>query len=341
MNRKIPWELIAKYLSGECSEEEIENLKQWIESSPKNKHIFNQFESVWRKYGNLHFDFKPNVEKALNKINDQLKYHQEEFIPKEKLHFTYSHFMRYSKRIAAIFIFFLGLYLLYSQLIVKDKQTLVEVIIPHEEKRSLTLDDSSKVWLNSSSRFEYPEKFQNDKREVFLEGEAFFEINQLPRKDFIINTIASVINVKGTSFNVRAKPGENNEIITVTEGEVSLSSKKLRNRQTIILEAGYEGINHKSQNLITKEKNDDLNYLAWKTGILEFNNTSLESVINVLQEIYEVSFEIGDKEILEYIFTGRFKNADLVTIIEAMALSMNLSINYSEDKCIIELSKEF
>lgn len=295
------WELIAKHLSGECNPEEEETLKSWIDSTPDNKATFEETKKIWEQSNSTQQNFNPDVDKAWAKVSSKV----------DSPHLQISHkkpkdnFIYYIKRIAAILIFGAGLSLAYYHIKEAYIPTYVETIIPEGEIKELTLSDGTKVWLNESSKLKYPEEFKRNKREVFLTGEAFFEVAKDADKPFIINSQNSITEVLGTSFNVKSYLDDDDIIVTVVEGKVSFTGKDISDAP-LILEKDDKGILNKVTNTLTKQKNDDLNFMAWKTGQLIFKATPIKDVAETLSAYYDVIFDIQDKEINSCRLTATF-----------------------------------
>src|SRR5690606_39189801 len=139
-------------------------------------------------------------------------------------------------------------------------------------KGELTLADGSIVWLNSNSKLYYPDEFGSE-RKVYLEGEAYFEIKPDPNKPFRIITGKGVTEVLGTAFNLNSTGDK--VTITVMEGMVAMYPEK-QSEKKIILEKGESGFFHQAENELSKILMDDPNFLAWKTGIVRFEDSSLK-----------------------------------------------------------------
>lgn len=97
-----------------------------------------------------------------------------------------------------------------------------QMIVPYGKRSYLLLSDGTKVWINSGSRLVYAPRFTGDTREVFLEGEAYFEVAKDAHKPFYVRTDAFTINVLGTKFNVKAYKDDNEYTTVLVEGKVSM-----------------------------------------------------------------------------------------------------------------------
>jgi ferric-dicitrate binding protein FerR (iron transport regulator) len=208
------------------------------------------------------------------------------------------------------------LYVLFfsQETILKESHdTIVEVVLP----------DGSEVWLNRNSRLTYQDNFNEENRLLKLEGEAFFDVRKDPKKPFVIQTGKAQVEVLGTSFNVEAYAGSAETEIFVVTGLVSFSS--LSDSKGITIKPGEAGV-LKNQNLSLISHGGQLNALAWKEKRLIFKKTALSDVVKALEEYFNVNIEIRNKNALRCRFTGSFDKPSLSEIIEALGVSLDLSI---------------
>ena len=163
--------------------------------------------------------------------------------------------------------------------------------IPRGMNQQLTLTDGTKVWLNAESTLEYPETFEGKpNREVYLKGEAYFEVTKDAEHPFRVKTDALETLVLGTSFNVRAYSKEDTQV-TLVEGSVKVSDK---HQGELHLQPG-EHTNQKL-NKTKVEKADD--YHSWAEGMFYFDNTELVEIMRELGRWYNINIVFTNKEIM-------------------------------------------
>jgi len=165
---------------------------------------------------------------------------------------------------------------------------------PKGGQYQITLTDGSKVWLNASSVLRYPSRFTTDKREVAIEGEAFFEIVRDASRPFTVRVNGHTIQVLGTSFNVSSYAEEQDMRITLVEGAVQVNKEDSRDRTSAVtLNPGEQAV-IKGNRIDVKAVDVEL-YTAWKNGLFKFRETELRSVMSQLSRWYDMDVEyIGD-----------------------------------------------
>ena len=184
-----------------------------------------------------------------------------------------------------------------QQQVIKEEVKMNEVIIPYGKKSFLILDDGTKVWLCAGSRLAFPTMFTGKKREVWLEGEAYFEVTHIPDQRFIVNSREISLKVLGTRFYLSACSADEEIVTVLLEGSVALNENSLLGltRKEVILEPGQKAIFTKSNKTINVEQEADVEfYIAWTEGWFLFSKESLFKVFNKLERYYNVKF-IYDK----------------------------------------------
>jgi len=194
-----------------------------------------------------------------------------------------------------------------------------ELIIGKGEEYQLVFSDGTRVWLNSESRLKFPVQFTNNRREVILEGEAFFEVTKNPNAPFIVKTGPMDVEVLGTSFNVSAYKDEASIQTTLVEGKVVVSSTFGQSLEQV-LKPNEQAIFNKSNNQIEIIEVNAALYSSWREGIFVFDEENLEDILRKLSRWYDINVFFKSEEVRAYQFSGklpRFKNCnELLNMIE-------------------------
>ena len=171
-----------------------------------------------------------------------------------------------------------------------------EVIIPFGKKSKLILEDGTTVWLNAGSRFAFPQKFNGNKREVILDGEAYFEVAKNVRKPFLISTGDIKIEVLGTKFNVNAYSSDNLSVTVLLEGSVNIWDTDRLFKDKIPMVPNQKATYSKSgKEIVLEPETEPGRYVAWVDGWYQFTNESLEKVFIKLERYYNVRFKYNQK----------------------------------------------
>lgn len=209
------------------------------------------------------------------------------------------------------------------------------LLVPRGGKWIMTLEDGTKIWLNSDSKLTYPSEFKGAERRVHLIGEGFFEVAHDPDHPFIVSTTYTDTKVLGTSFNIKAYPNEKVVETTLVEGIVGLS--QYINNTSLVMEPGFQAIVPLDSSKMIYNSVDVSVYTAWKDGQFEFRDESLETIMNSLERWYDVDVSYSDERLKELHFTTRLKRynkiQDLLILIEQ---TQKVKFAYENNQIIIK-----
>lgn len=158
------------------------------------------------------------------------------------------------------------------------------------EIRDFYLPEGTHVWLNAGSILLYPSQFIDNKREVFLSGEAFFQVKHNHKRPFIVHTNHLVLTDVGTSFNITSYPDENHVTVTLQSGEAKVKVHGIKNDFLLNPDEQLVYTSHNSSVNLKKVRSSD--YSKWLTYKLYFNDISLQEVANRLERAYGVHIYI-------------------------------------------------
>ena len=181
-----------------------------------------------------------------------------------------------------------------------------ELIVPIGGECHVLLDDGTEVWLNAGSRLKYPVAFLGEKRKVIFSGEAFFEVKKDSRP-FIVSMETGDVTVLGTSFGIRAYPGET-DYTTLVTGKVCFQSKE---NESVILSPGEQDVLHLAGRLEKREVNVE-EYVGWKDGLFVFRNETLSEIMKILGRWYGVNVIFLDDSLKELEYTGNLERYDSI-----------------------------
>ena len=192
-----------------------------------------------------------------------------------------------------------------------------ELIVPKGGEFTLTLSDGTKVWLNSQSKIKYPVIFNDITREVYLEGEAYFEVTKDTQHPFHVNVKNGVsIEVLGTSFNVRSYMDENTIETVLEKGSVRMSQGK----DAVILIPGNQAVYLPNEPIRLTTVNTEL-YTAWRHGQYIFMNESVENILKQLSRWYDIEVFYSNEAAKSVVFSGDVRKYDNInTLLEAMEI---------------------
>lgn len=317
---------IAKYLSDNSDSQEREELFAWVKENPANKALLEDSMEVWEVAESSDLEFQPNMDAAWAKIDKRLN--QVRIEGKKEAVIKPIGFFKPWMRIAAAILFLVSIAVWQYPFLFGKKMIERETVA--QEKTTIDLPDGTKVWLNQKSSLQYEKQF--DKRIVYLEGEAFFDVAKMNGKPFEIYAGKSKTRVLGTSFNVRAYPDENKVEIAVETGKVEFSAENEPSENTI-LTPGEFAIFTKSTEKVNKLSFEKLNAAAWKKGALRFKNSQLDEVIESLERYYDIDIKVSNNKIYNCIWnnTKTFEKPVLEDLLRQISYVSDLKLKPVEE----------
>jgi ferric-dicitrate binding protein FerR (iron transport regulator) len=166
-----------------------------------------------------------------------------------------------------------------------------EVTVPFGKKTTLVLADGTKVWINAGSRFAFPQKFEGNRREVHLDGEAYFEVTKNKNQPFIVSTQNIDVEVLGTKFNLSAYQSDNFCETVLLEGAVEVQDNgKLFNAKLELKPNQKATYYTDNKELIRSESPDAKMQVSWINGWYQFTNQNLITVLDKLERYYNIRF---------------------------------------------------
>lgn len=170
-----------------------------------------------------------------------------------------------------------------------------QLVIPYGKTSEIILPDGTHVFLNAGSRLIYPDFFADKTREVFLVGEAFFEVEYNEKQPFIVQTTDIRVRVLGTQFNVSAYPSDNIIETVLTSGKVRLEQNNSGMfSQTTDLLPGQLAAFSKTERTTQLREVDIENHTLWTEGLLKFESTDLSRVVKKLERYFDIRFRYDD-----------------------------------------------
>lgn len=320
-------EIIAKYLAGEMSDEELSRFEKEIGSFPENDNLISEMKQHWNKMGQYKEKRVVDADKGWQNLFNRLD--AEELIPEKVVE---QRLIPVWAKYAASIIVLLTIASISFFTVFKSNPSLISLNTGIEPNTLIqTLNDGSVVYLSNNTQFSYPEEFSKTERKVNLKGEAYFDVAPNPKKPFRIETEKVIVEVLGTAFNVKSETNEAFEL-AVERGKVRVTLKSDPTQSQIVLPG--EKISTDNNHLV-KSKNKDVNYFTWKTRQMQFKDETLSNIIAVINKNYKSNIKVSDKLLAERRLTVTFYNSSVAKMTELICLSLNIAKEEQSDSSII------
>jgi len=322
-------ELLAKYLSGNASLEERQQIEEWRNENPEE---FLSFSEAWEASHIASFDAQKAKASVMGRISAQQKFKENASATKGVSFKVWA--------VAASLVLLVGLaYFFYSGGIGLSGADEVAdgwatATTGKGESKDVKLSDGSVVSMTGSSTLRYPLEFGEERRVVF-EGKAFFDITPDAAHAFKVETADALVTVVGTSFQVKTEAEARYSEVTVETGIVSLTKKPQPNVAEkpvkIDLYPGETGVVKRETRGVSKTKNLNQNYLAWKTNKMVFNKASMKEVVATISEVYDVEVKLASNDLADCRLTATFDKKPIREVMEVISQTFSFDVKASKN----------
>ncbi len=345
--------LIEKFLRNECNPYENQELLNWLKTSG-----YEDLEKLIEDDLNNELKEKVESEKDFSYLLHDI-YNSESHYKNLNLNLPHERLTQYEvaskksvrllwliTKCAASLVFIIGfIYLLYFNLTItqsiqkEEKTDYLTKSNQRGRKSTIHLKDGSIVYLNSESEITYPDNFSDSVRFVRLNGEAFFDVAKNDSKPFIVMCGPLQVKVLGTSFNIKAFKDEDEIKISLASGQIELAHENNYESNTNQFELSSNQAvvyNLDKQNFDKITSFNAIEEFGWKDGILYFNKAGLITVINKLEQWYNVHFEIKNEPKSKWSYTGTFQNATLENVLNSIGHTEGFTFKIEQENVIIK-----
>lgn len=315
-------EIFERYLLQKASEDEIRRLSNWIRNNRKIS------EWMEEQIKSSQSEMDANVQlRMLERIKQTMGSDQQPEKPVYTLRFN-----RWL-RVAAMFLLpvaaAVGMYLYMSRF---ESALPVTVAVERGQKATVILPDGSKVWLNSLSELKYKPGFSSGKRELQLEGEAYFEVAPDPGRPFVVTGTDLVVEALGTSFGMKAYSEDRMVSSILMSGKVRVTTpdgtRVLKPNERI----QYDKTMNRSKH---SQVTNAADFTGWIRNELRFENETLDEISRSIQRIYNVEIIFASERLKQLRYTGTVQNNSLESVLNIITLTSPLSFQIDNQKIIL------
>lgn len=306
----IDKDLLYRFFEGHASVEEMQKIKEWTELSDENR------ASLYRErklFDTMHV-LASRQSDTIKRIEPRKKSQQGFF----------REFMKIAAVIAVTACVTAAFFSIGNDYINVAMQT---VIVPPGQRANVILPDGTDVWLNAGTTMRYPASFTKSKREIMLDGEAYFDVTRNEKHPFVVHTHAMDVEVLGTKFNVEAYSKDDSFETSLMEGKVKVCSPS-DETQFVVLSPNQK-TTLKNGNLVVSAIGD-FNAYRWKEGLYCFRNKALGDIMQDLEKYFDLDINIQKQEIAGVVLTGKFRISEGLDYI-LRVLQADVSFTYQRD----------
>lgn len=309
-------ELLHKFFAGKASNEEILKIKSWTEQSDEN---LQELISERKIYDTIQL----NIHNPLTVVSEVTIDEQ----PVRR--FSMNSFAKEFLKIASVvLITILASWMLFNNNKINANELAMQTIkVPAGQRINVVLPDGTSVWVNSKSTLTYPVAFNTEQRNVYLEGQAYFDVAKNKDVPFIVNTQEGSVKALGTAFDVISLSDDNVFETMLLEGSVEVSLSTDLSRKVILIPNQKATVSEGDFSITTVE---DQNPYEWRNGLVSFRNKKFKEIMTILEKTYDIDIELKDANVGDQMYTGKFRISDGIQY-ALDVLSLYKKIDYKID----------
>jgi len=331
------WLLVSRKLANEASRKDIHELQDFLKKNPDYQAKYEGICTFWKQdIQKRHIDVDTPLKRTLHILDTEFPKSNS---PDKNTRFFSLAWFKVAAVVALLVLSGFVLYFFQFEARTDSEKAFIHKRNEKGMRSEILLSDGSSIWLNADSELKYPETLGAKTREVYLSGEAYFDIAKDSTRPFIIHLEHTQIKVLGTSFNVKAYKEEEVVETTVVSGKVAFirtgSLTSNNQKDTLLLTPNYKGQYSKNTGAITKTEADPYQDTAWKDGKLVFKSARLLAVGKVLERTFGKKVTFSNHEIKKCRLTATFQENSLEEIMILIAKTNDYAYEITEEKLTI------
>lgn len=295
MNRYNIEALLDRYLKKETSIEENQLIEKWLAEN-------GNADSNWKQLDRFSKD--KWLSDVFMGIKASIQQNERKIVPIKSQKYLWYKIAGVAAALILVFSLYLTWPLLEKHMLPTD---LTLISIPDHEKKQITLADGTKVWLNAGSELKYAKVFNGKTREVYLSGEAYFDVQHDASRPFLIHTGKVLTTVLGTAFNIKEDPNKHTLEVTVTRGKVSVADDgKLLSILTSNQQVSVDLLTRKP----TEKTVDAETVIAWQNENMFFDDMTFADAAIQLEQHFHVKITFKNDKLKNCRFSGATLKGD-------------------------------
>lgn len=313
-------ELLYRYFEGTAAPEEEAAIYRWLDASPENEEVFlheREFFDAMILSGRI--NARMDINKDTTKKPGKLSVHP---------------FLREVLKVAAVVAITItcGLYFYVSE---RNELLSIEntITVPAGQRVNLKLPDGTSVWLNARSEMVYPAVFLGSRREVKLDGEAYFEVVHNEQSPFIVHTQKCDVEVLGTKFNVEAYSDSKEFSTSLMEGSVKITDKTGRSTPVTLI-PDQEVLFENGRLLVSSIT--DYDQFRWREGLVCFKDVAFNELMKRFEKCYGIPIIVENTTLNDYSCSGKFYISDgLDNALRILQRNARYTFERNEDNSVV------
>lgn len=335
----IEWTLLDRYFSGSCPPSEKAAVEQWAARNSSRGRLLASVRSVWEA-GGVVTQEQYDADAGWRALREQMGRPRETVIPLDRHRLRLiaprksvgsrrRTLVRVAAAAAAVMLIATGsLFVMRTTAVdgntaARDEPMRVYATA-RGQRASVRLTDGTQLWLNVGSTLRIPASYNTNARDVYLDGEAYFDVEHDARKPFRVHAGGAIAEDLGTRFVVRAYEGDANSMVVVVAGRVAFRADTPQSSRGVALERGQLARFDESGLITVTAGIDPDSYIGWRDGRLHFQKTPLAQVLRELERWYDIDISVDDSSLATVPVTATFDSGSVDNVLAVLSSSLDV-----------------
>jgi transmembrane sensor len=320
MTDQPDWRTLDRYLARDASPDEERAVREWIAADPARAEVLRQLQTAHRVPDAERWDVDAAWAKLASRVGARASFPAPRVShPAPRAWYTTT-----PMRVAAALLLTVAAYGTWQIIgpTANRQIAMHEISTPNGRRETVTLGDGSRVVLNAGSRLRYAADVARGSRDVYLDGEAYFNVTHDAARPFRVHARGGVAHDLGTRFTVRAYAELSRVEVVVAEGRVSLRRDDPAATDSVVLAAGQLGRLAATGSPTVVSRVDTAAFLGWTGGSLVLEGLTLEEALPQLERWFDVELRVADRALASRRLFARFRDETLTQVLDALSLAL-------------------
>ncbi|MBC3540762.1 FecR domain-containing protein [Rufibacter sediminis] len=340
--------LLNRFYNGACTPEEVKTVLEWFKNQNLTPEQERQLEQWWAQAGERQTETAAthDADKTWSKLAALIQEESTGIQRETKVLPLPASTWRNWTKVAAAVLLPLGLIWFVASQYFQQESAAGKMMAVHTapgEWKTIQLEDGSSVVLRPGSKVTYLVPFAQHRRDITLEGEAFFQVAKDKNRPFVVKSGAISTQALGTSFNIRYQPKDTAISVALATGLVKISKGEAKEEATLAnLEPGQQLVFNRKNQQHAVAAYERQEVLGWKDGVLYFKKASLEEVVDKIENWYGVRIEVAGAtpaNLEEWSYTGEYRQQSLPQVLEGISFVKQFTYEMNQNQVRITFKR--
>ncbi|RNI26760.1 FecR family protein [Rufibacter latericius] len=340
--------LLDRFYKGACSPEEVKTVLEWFKTQRPTPAQDLHLQELWTQAEKHQTqpEYAHDADKTWRRLEAIIQEQAQNAQPETKVLPLHSSAWSTWARVAAGILLPLGLiWFVASQYFQKAsvEGKLMAVQTAPGERKTIQLEDGSSIVLRPGSKVTYLVPFAEGRRDISLEGEAFFQVAKDKNRPFVVKSGAIYTQALGTSFNIRYEPKDTAISVALATGLVKIGSVEKRDAAPLAnLVPGQQLVFNRKNRKHAVSTYETREVLGWKDGVLYFKKANLQEVVAKLENWYGVDVEVKGAQPSSsetWSYTGEYRQQSLPQVLEGIGFVKNFTYEINQKQVQINFKR--